>query len=323
MQFIYNSIIFLLLLYIFYKGIKTIILEAQQKNLLSRILSKSLSTLTFIFTLKDNQSNKDSYEKLYTAIKPSHNNDKSSKQTQNKVSKKIDTIRVVQKTLVKAENIPLIGIGGGGCNIVEYIYKNYNYTSSLLVDSDIKNLSVKNVENKLYLLKDKAYGCGKNIDYGIKIIDDDVKKILENYVSIHKKVFLVFSLEGSIGSGATQVLIEYLKYLNKEIIVFLILPFKWEGKKKYELAQEATNNLVKYVDKIMIFNNSDLSFYHKKESFFKALEIINKYLYEIIIKELFYNQDKISKVDINQKGYNIKNVYDLNQFFNHFFHSKI
>ena len=181
---------------------------------------------------------------------------------------KIKNYFIKKKEELHTENKKVIGIGGGGSNIVEYLANQYE---SLIINSDKKALEQKKVKNKIHLEKPDNLGCGSNEKCGFSLITEDVLNQIDNFINENLSITLIATLGGGVGSGSTKAIAEHLT--NKNIIVkcILVKPFSWEGSKKSNRANETIEFLkqLKNVSIIEIENDELKSFEHlsMKESF--------------------------------------------------------
>ena len=166
------------------------------------------------------------------------------------------------------ENKKVIGIGGGGSNIVEYLTNHYE---SLIINSDKRALEQKKVKNKIHLEKPDNLGCGSNEKCGFSLITEDVLNQIDKFINKNLSITLIATLGGGVGSGSTKAIAEHLT--NKDLMVkcILVKPFSWEGSKKSNRANETIEFLkqLKNVSIIEIENDELKSFEHlsMKESF--------------------------------------------------------
>ena len=191
--------------------------------------------------------------------------------------------------------ILLIGIGGCGVNIA----KDINNIDMLLINTDVQSLkTVSNKKNiKLYQLGENGLGTGMRPEYAFKLINEkktqeEIKDIIANY----DLLIIVNGLGGGTGSGVTPEILKIANELNKLTITISIFPFKFEGKKRNEIANTAfekikklsnlyirisNDNMLKYINET---NNIKLSF---RNSFEEINKVINKMIQGLlgVIKE--------------------------------------
>ena len=157
------------------------------------------------------------------------------------------------------EKVKIIGVGGGGSAIVEYLSNKYpSRYESIILNSDKKALLSKNVSNKIHLEKSDDYGCGSNTLCGYNLINDSVIDKLKDFINTDKKVFIFATLGGGCGSGSVKALSQYLPMKDLDIQYFLTTPFSWEGLKRTNRANETIEFLKNNNAKTTIFSNDDL-----------------------------------------------------------------
>lgn len=155
--------------------------------------------------------------------------------------------------------IKLIGIGGGGSNIVEYLSNTYPLQYDvLIINSDKKALETKNVDKKILLQKDNIYGCGSNIVCGYNLITSDVISQVKYFIEKNKDIFIFVTLGGGCGTGSLKAISEELKNSNYRLNFILITPFKWEGIKKSERANEVIKKIKNDFQNVYIYSNNEL-----------------------------------------------------------------
>ena len=181
---------------------------------------------------------------------------------------KMKNFFIKKKEEQHTENKKIIGIGGGGSNIVESLSNHYE---SLIINSDKRALEQKKVKNKIHLEKSDNLGCGSNEKCGFSLITEDVLNQIDNFINENLSITLIATLGGGVGSGSTKAIVEHLS--NKNIIVkcVLVKPFSWEGSKKINRANETIEFLkqLKNISIVEIENDELKSFEHlsMKESF--------------------------------------------------------
>ena len=178
--------------------------------------------------------------------------------TFNIFAKEIETKK--QSSISSLDRLCFIGIGGGGTNILEDISKLDNKHTFIHINSDYHSLKQKTSPHKILLgWNEKAgLGCGGKEQCGRSLINDNIKKELCKLTKNKKIVYLVSTLGGGVGSGATPEILQYLKTLNKKVIVFVTMPFNFEGKRRFSAAYNALDKIELHTDNLIIFKNDDL-----------------------------------------------------------------
>jgi len=187
----------------------------------------------------------------------------------------------------KLEELCFIGVGGGGCNILEDIAQIDPWHTFIHINSDLQALQQKSSKNKIVLGYDKkaGLGCGGQTECGAMIVDSTSKKQLFDLVDPFEKTYVIATLGGGVGSGATAQIVEYLNMIGKEVVVVAILPFSFEGKNRNDVAKTALME-IQYINKdvIIIENNAVIQKCRTEElGTRETFQYISKSIYQIII----------------------------------------
>ena len=155
--------------------------------------------------------------------------------------------------------IKLIGLGGGGSNIVEYLSNTYPLEyDALIINSDKKALETKNVDKKILLQKDNTYGCGSNIVCGYTLITSDVISQIKYFIERNRDIYIFVTLGGGCGTGSLKAIAQEFKDSNYRLNFILTTPFKWEGVKKNERANEIIEQIKNDFQNVYIYSNDEL-----------------------------------------------------------------
>ena len=183
--------------------------------------------------------------------------------------------------------VKVIGIGGGGSNIVEYIESlnnsniNNSNIRSLIINSDVKALQSKKVPNKIQLYTVDGYGCGSNDKCGLMLIDTEVLDKIKKFIDKSKEVNIIVTLGGGVGSGSTQAIIKYLYQIDIKVNFFVVYPFSWEGIKRTNRAKKTVEFVKNYCYNIYEFYNDNLKQYGNI-SMHNSFNILNNDIYNLI-----------------------------------------
>jgi len=145
----------------------------------------------------------------------------------------------------------IIGIGGGGINIVEAITKDNGKHFPMLAHIDHQELYDRKADNKFYImsdLKDK------------EILTVENRRALSEFVSAHEEVYIVTTLgRETHRSQAVEKIVQHLHRIHRKVTLIVVKPFLFEVIPGRIRAINATiKELEKYVEKIFIFHNEDL-----------------------------------------------------------------
>ena len=172
---------------------------------------------------------------------------------------------ILNKTETKQKHIDqyqlkelcFIGVGGGGCNILEDISQIDPQHTFIHLNSDLQALQAKTSQYKILLgHEDKAgLGCGGKTACGAKLVNSSTKKQLFSLTKPFDEIYVITTLGGGVGSGATAKIIEYLNTLGKKVFVAVTIPFSFEGKKRYDTAQYSLKELQNINKDIIVVEN--------------------------------------------------------------------
>ena len=153
--------------------------------------------------------------------------------------------------------IKVIGVGGGGDNAVNYMYRQGIHDVSYVVcNTDQKALDASPVPNKL--LFGDGLGAGNNPEIGREKAEESIEEIKNMLNDGTRMVFITAGMGGGTGTGAAAVVAEIAKSCNALTVAVVTTPFTFEGKKKLSLAEQGIEKLRKSVDTLIIIPNQHL-----------------------------------------------------------------
>lgn len=169
--------------------------------------------------------------------------------------------------------IKVIGVGGGGGNAVNYMYKqqipNVNF---VVCNTDKQHLNQSPVPNKLLLGYDITHGlgAGNKPDVGKQCAEADREKIRALFNDHTEMVFITAGMGGGTGTGAAPVVAQIAKEAGMLTIGIVTVPFMFEGEKKVVKALNGADEMKKHVDALLVINNENLLELYKDLDFFNA-----------------------------------------------------
>ncbi len=198
-----------------------------------------------------------------------------------------------------AENsiIKVIGVGGGGCNAVNYMYNQKVQGCCFIVcNTDAQALGRCDVPIKIQLGTGLGAGCDPTKGRNAAIESEEkIARILDSNT---KMVFITAGMGGGTGTGASPVIASMAKAKGILTVGVVTIPFKNEGADRYAMAMDGINELEKNVDSLLLINNEKLYDYFGEmlshEAFPKADEILStavRGITEIISKPGYINVD--------------------------------
>lgn len=194
--------------------------------------------------------------------------------------------------------IKVLGVGGGGCNAVEYMCRQKLEGCSFIVcNTDAQALERCTVPIKIQL--GDGLGAGTNPSLGRNAAINSQQEIDSRALDPNTKMlFITAGMGGGTGTGATPVIAKMAKDKGILTVGVVTLPFLNEGKEVLSRAIDGIHELVKNVDSLIIINNQKLYQYFGDElvhnAFPKADEVLAtavRGIVEIIKKPGYINVD--------------------------------
>ena len=170
-----------------------------------------------------------------------------------------DNIEIVPETWIPDESIiKVIGVGGGGCNAVNYMYRQRIEGCTFIVcNTDRQALDKCDVPVKIQL-GDDGLGAGTNPTEGRNAAlnsQDEIEKILDNNT---KMLFITAGMGGGTGTGAAPVIASMAKKKGILTVGVVTLPFRYQGNETLSKAIDGISELENNVDSLLIIDNEKL-----------------------------------------------------------------
>ncbi|NJN41560.1 MAG: cell division protein FtsZ [Flammeovirgaceae bacterium] len=156
--------------------------------------------------------------------------------------------------------IKVIGVGGGGSNAVNHMYRlGIKDVEFVVCNTDVQALNSSPVPNKLQIGIDltEGLGCGANPRVGRAAAIESKEQITECLEST-KMVFITAGMGGGTGTGAAPVIAKIAKGLGILTVGIVTVPFAFEGKKKYGLAEKGVRAMRRSCDTVLVIVNDKL-----------------------------------------------------------------
>ena len=175
----------------------------------------------------------------------------------------------------------VMGIGGGGSNAVNYMYKQgIKGVDFVVCNTDSQALEESPVPNKIQLGVNltEGLGAGANPEIGkLAALEsyEELKNLLETQT---KMLFITAGMGGGTGTGAAPIIAEMAKEFDILTVGIVTIPFNFEGKNRETQAIKGIEKLKRSVDSLIIINNNKLREVYGnlgfKEGFSKADEVL-------------------------------------------------
>ena len=179
--------------------------------------------------------------------------------------------------------IKVIGVGGGGSNAINYMFKQGIIGVDFVVcNTDAQALNESSVPIKIQLGANltEGLGAGANPEVGANAAQesyDDLKNLLDTQT---KMIFITAGMGGGTGTGAAPIIAKMARELDILTVGIITMPFQFEGKLRLDQAQVGLENIKKEVDSLVVINNNKLREVYGnlgfKSGFAKADEVLSK-----------------------------------------------
>ncbi len=176
---------------------------------------------------------------------------------------------LVQPSANIAAKIKVVGVGGGGCNAINTMINDYKIegVEFIAINTDIQvlNNSLAPIKIQIGTELTGGLGAGGNPEMGKQAAEESAEE-LQNALQDADMVFVTGGMGGGTGTGAIPVVSEIAKNAGALTVAIVTKPFKFEMRRRTELALEGISKLKNAADTMIVIPNQ------------KLLEIIDKNL---------------------------------------------
>ena len=161
----------------------------------------------------------------------------------------------------KSSIIKVIGVGGGGGNAVNHMYKQgITGVDFIICNTDAQALELSPIPNKVQLGASLTEGMGAGSipevgkNSAIENIDD-IKLMLGTNT---KMLFITAGMGGGTGTGASPIIAKAAREMDILTVGIITTPFSFEGKRRKMQAEEGLEEFKKHVDSFLVISNDRL-----------------------------------------------------------------
>lgn len=191
-----------------------------------------------------------------------------------------------ESSIVQGAHLKVIGIGGAGCNVVNWMVKSADLeqVEFIAANTDAQSLELSSAQKKIHLGAKitKGLGAGSDPKLGRRAAEEDINSVIEllNGADI---LFLTAGLGGGTGTGGLPVIARAAREQGILTIAIVTKPFLFEGKRRLKYAEEAIKDLKKEVDTLLVVPNQRLlEVSDKKISMLDAFALSNDILKQAV-----------------------------------------
>ena len=163
--------------------------------------------------------------------------------------------------LRRALSLKFFGLGGAGCNVVDWLSTaGFPELTLLALNTDAQALAQANATHKYQLgaKLTRGLGTGGDAELGREAAELESAQ-LKDLCAGADIVFLAVGLGGGTGMGAAPVLARLARESGTLVLAFAILPFACEGARRQKLAQAGLQKLRAAADAVICLPNERLS----------------------------------------------------------------
>ncbi len=154
--------------------------------------------------------------------------------------------------------IKVIGVGGGGGNAVNHMYREgIHDVSFVLCNTDNQALNDSPVPVHLQLGKE-GLGAGNKPERARQAAEESLEDIKNMLNDGTRMAFITAGMGGGTGTGAAPVIARVSKEMGILTVGIVTIPFRFEGDRKIDQALDGVEEMSKHVDALLIINNERL-----------------------------------------------------------------
>ncbi len=162
--------------------------------------------------------------------------------------------------LTNPAKIKVVGIGGGGCNVISRMVKEeIQGVEFYALNTDAQALSFTEAPNRVQMGEKltRGLGCGGDHNIGMKAAEESYDQLSEHLEGADM-IFITVGMGGGTGTGGAPIVADISKKAGALTIAVVTKPFTFEGGHRIRVAEEGIANLIGRVDTLIIVPNDRL-----------------------------------------------------------------
>ena len=170
-----------------------------------------------------------------------------------------NTQQVDYDSLIGQANIKVFGVGGGGSNMVSWLYKKGIKGAEIIAaNTDKQHLDITNSDKKILIGKDitRGLGCGGFPNKGAEAAQESMQ-VIKDVLKGTDMVFVCAGMGGGTGTGAAPVIAQAAKELGSIVIGTVTMPFRIE-RARIDKAEFGLQQLRQVSDTVIVIDNNRL-----------------------------------------------------------------
>ncbi|CAM3852870.1 cell division protein FtsZ [Mucilaginibacter galii] len=161
----------------------------------------------------------------------------------------------------KSSIIKVVGVGGGGGNAVNHMYKQgITGVDFIICNTDAQALELSPIPNKVQLGASltEGMGAGSIPEVGKNSAIENIEDVKQMLGSNTKMLFITAGMGGGTGTGASPIIAKAAREMDILTVGIITTPFSFEGKRRKMQAEEGLEELKKYVDSFLVISNDKM-----------------------------------------------------------------
>ncbi len=175
-------------------------------------------------------------------------------------------------------DISVIGIGGAGCNFIDYMLElgvgNLRY---IVADTDEQSLRNSACTHRISLganTKPRPF-CHLSPEWCSRAARDD-SELFKQVFHGSDLVIVVAGLGGDTGSGGAPIVCQLARESGIRVCAVILFPFSFEGRQRRAIAESSMAGLHEHTNEVSVTNGDDVIVDKKADMTLKAtLKLVN------------------------------------------------
>src|SRR5207237_8322206 len=156
--------------------------------------------------------------------------------------------------------IRVVGVGGAGLNAIDrMIDSGSNQVEFVAVNTDIQQLQTSDAATKIHIGRELTHGLGSGADPDVgREAAEEAYDQIKNALRGSDMVFVTAGEGGGTGSGAAPIVARIARELGALTVGIVTLPFKFEGTRRAQQAEEGVAELREACDTTIVIPTTRL-----------------------------------------------------------------
>lgn len=153
--------------------------------------------------------------------------------------------------------ITVVGLGGGGCNAVTRMVREHiGGVEFVAMNTDRQHLATTEAPTRITLGDRLTHGSGAGGDQDIgRKCAEDSREEIAHVLKGSDMVFLAAGMGGGTGTGAIHLVAQMARQAGALTVAIVTKPFRFEGRRRTEVAEEGISRLANGVDTLIVVAN--------------------------------------------------------------------